>query len=109
MTFNQDINIIYNYLHEQSESLTSSQLLAFNDAISALKTLQDAKTHTSNISRETMLGAKLLEIANFNCTYLPCGTCPHLSIDPRHKLPHCQSNEALKLIEYIEKETNNHE
>lgn len=57
------MELIYNIIHEQSESLTSEQLEALNLGLLALKTIADmklksAKLYGSNVSRETILGKK---------------------------------------------------
>jgi hypothetical protein len=60
MPINKAMELIYNIIHEQSESLTSDQLEALNLGLSALKTIEDMKLKSaslygSNVSRETKL------------------------------------------------------
>lgn len=63
MPIKKAMELIYNIIHEQSESLTSDQLEALNLGLSALKTVEDMKLKSasrygSNVSRETILGKK---------------------------------------------------
>lgn len=59
MPIEKAMELIYNIIHEQSESLTSDQLEALNLGLSALKTIEDMKLKSaslygSNVSRETI-------------------------------------------------------
>lgn len=99
MPINKAMELIYNIIHEQSESLTSDQLEALNLGLSALKTIEDFKLN--NVSRETILGKKLIELADFDCKGKQCIGCEYLNITATA----CTSATATVLIKLLEKET----
>lgn len=98
MPINKAMELIYNFIHEQSESLTSDQLEALNLGLSALKTVDDFKLN--NVSRETILGRKLIELAEFDCHGKSCSKCKHFD----SVLAGCTSSSAGYLIHLFEKE-----
>ena len=75
MPINKAMELIYNFIHEQSESLTSEQLEALNLGLSALKTIEDFKLN--NVSRETIFGKKLIALASVNCDNKKCSECEY--------------------------------
>lgn len=88
------MELIYNIIHEQSESLTSEQLEALNLGLSALKTIEDMKLKSaslygSNVSRETILGRKLIELAGYNCAGMSCTGCSYYDKANNSCLPLC--------------------
>lgn len=106
MPIEKAMELIYNLIHEQSESLTSDQLEALNLGLSALKTIEDMKSKSaslygSNVSRETILGRKLIELAEFDCKGKQCIGCEYLNITATT----CTSATATILIKLLEKET----
>lgn len=106
MPIDKAMELIYNIIHEQSESLTSEQLEALNLGLSALKTIEDmklksAKLYGSNVSRETILGRKLIELANYNCSGKSCTDCKFFDKATKSCLPLC----ASFIVNSVEKET----
>ena len=99
MPINKAMELIYNLIHEQSESFTSDQLEALNLGLSALKTVEDFKLN--NVSRETILGKKLIELAGFDCHGKSCSKCKHFD----SVLAGCTSSSAGYLIHLFENET----
>lgn len=111
MPINKAMELIYNIIHEQSESLTSEQLEALNLGLSALKTIEDFKLFSSslygsqvtkyadtdsinsdqsnNVSRETILGRKLVELAGYKCTGKSCTDCTYFDNEVCTCLPLC--------------------
>lgn len=94
MPINTAMELIYNLIHEQSESLTSEQLEALNLGLSALKTIDDFKLNFSQltseyVSRETILGKKLVELANYNCHGKSCTGCSYFDKANNSCLPLC--------------------
>lgn len=105
MQIDKAMELIYNIIHEQSESLTSDQLEALNLGLSALKTVADFKLNfsqlaTDHVSRETILGRKLLEVTKFQCDGIRCVNCQYF--DSAYG---CTSQFAGRLVYQLEKET----
>ncbi len=123
MPIDKAMELIYNIIHEQSESLTSEQLEALNLGLSALKTIKDFKLYSSslygslvtkyadtdsihtdqldNVSRETILGRKLIELSNYNCSGKSCTDCKFFDKATKSCLPLC----ASFIVNSVEKET----
>ncbi len=94
------MELIYNIMHEQSESFTIDQLEALNLGLSALKTVADFKLN--NVSRETILGRKLIKLAGYDCTGKSCKDCIYFDKDIQTCLPVC----AGYIIHSVEKDMN---
>lgn len=101
MPIDKAMELIYNIIHEQSESLTSEQLEALNLGLSALKTIEDFKLN--NVSRETILGRKLIELADYDCEGELCESCK--CFDVMRSNAECSSAIANYIICVLEKET----
>ena len=81
------MELIYNIMHEQSENFTTDQLEALNLGLSALKTVADFKLN--NVSRETILGRKLIKLAGYNCAGKSCTDCIYFDKSIQTCLPVC--------------------
>lgn len=104
MPIDKAMELIYNLIHEQSESLTSDQLEALNLGLSALKTIADFKLN--NVSRETILGKKLIDLSEYDCTSNLCSECKYYNIrQSAFPSPYeCSSVTATQIIHLLEKE-----